>query len=323
MSYTPITLVIPSANFIEAGLQIGDQVLMTGAPSNMFSTATPPAVDPNTFAGQFLVTSIVDAHTITYDGFINGDELYLNINGAATGTVTYTFVHNLSKDEQVALIVEAAQGYADKRVTLVWPPAAYATNADAANGVVTEGSFLAACLASAKSAYPAQQGFTNLEIPGPYQLLYSNTYFTQTQLKTLVDAGIFVFVQDAPGANIYALRQVTTDTSTFENMELSCVTAIDKFSSDVVSILKPYIGKYNIDDDYLTLLSDVADEYIYEATHVKAPMCGALMLGANLNSILANMNGSNPSIPDGTVLVNISCEVGKPGNWIQVTLLVS
>lgn len=306
--------------FISSGVKIGDEVLMTGAPSNMFTQA----IDPNDFMGTFNVTGIASETSLTYDAFLNGVPQNLTLNsGATSSTVDYKIVHNLTKDEQIAAIVAYAKNLQDKRVTLVWPPACYVTQADAVAGLVTDGTFLAACLASAKSAYPAQQGFTNLPIAGPYQLLYSNNYFNKTQLKALVDAGVFVFVQDAPGANIYALRQVTTDPSSFENYELSCVTSEDKISADLISIIKPYIGKYNITQDYLTVLNDIANAYVYKAKSQKAPMCGALMLNGSVDSILANISGSNPAIPDGTVEVTVSAELGKPANWVKIKLLVS
>jgi hypothetical protein len=132
-----------------------------------------------------------------------------------------------------------------------------------------------------------------------------------------------VFVQDAPGANIYALHQHTTDMSTFSNSELSCVTAEDKMSADLVAIFKPYVGPYNISDDYLSQLNDIGDSYMYKAKTDKAPKCGALALNAKIDSILANIEGSNPTIPDGTIEVNASAEFGKPANWIKIKLLVS
>jgi hypothetical protein len=138
-----------------------------------------------------------------------------------------------------------------------------------------------------------------------------------------VNAGVMVFVQNAPGDNIYALRQVTTDPSSFENFELSCVTAVDKVSADLISIFKPYIGPYNITQDYLGLLSSIGDQYMYQAKSQKSPKCGSLVLNGKIDSILANIGGANPTIPDGTVQVNVSIEVGKPANWIKIQLYVS
>jgi hypothetical protein len=314
-----IALILAGATFISSGVKIGDQVLITDAPSNMFTGGT---VDPNNFPGQFLVTGITGQTGLTYDGFLNGTALGLTLNSSATGTVEYSVVHNLSKDEQVASIIAVANGLASKRVTLVWPPVAQVKNSD---GTFTQvdGTFLAACLASAKSANPAQQGFTNFPIPGPYSLEYSNGYFSKSQLKTLADNGVLVFCQDAPGANIYALRQVTTDTSSFINMELSCVTAEDKVSTDLVALFKPFIGPYDITQDFLSFLNQKGDNYMFQAMNTKAPKCGALVLDGKINSILANIGNSNPTIPDGTVQVTASIELGKPNNWTDITLLVS
>ena len=314
-----IQLSIPGATLISSGTRIGDEVLMTNAPSDMFGGT----IDPNNFNGKFLVVSLESETDFTYDGFVNGSALGLTINGSAThAVIDYRIVHNLSKDEQVDAIVAYAAGLRSKRVTLVWPPAANVQNAD---GTFTEvdGTFLASILASAKSANPAQQGFTNFPVPGPYQLLYSNTYFNKSQIKRLVDGGVFVFVQDSLGSAIYAKRQMTTDPTIFTHAELSCVTAEDKISADLVSMFQPFVGPYNISQDYLSLLNQMGDSYIYRAKTQKAPKCGALMLDGKINSIRAHLNGQNADVPDGAVEVTASAELGKPANWVQIKLLVS
>lgn len=321
-----LTLTVDSNNnpvdFISAGVKIGDQVLISGAPSDMFSVDNTP--DPNTFTGTFLVTSIVSPTVLTYDGYLTNSQTPMNLvlNGAAVGTVGYQIIHNLSKDEQIDSIVAVANGYANKRVVLVWPPLAEVKNAD---GTFTQvdGSFIAACIASAKSANPAQQGFTNFPISGPYKLMYSNTYFSKTQIKKLVNNGVMVMKQNAPGANMYAARQVTTDTSTFINMELSCVTAVDKVSLDLLSTFGPFIGPYNISQDFVSFLNQLGDNYFFKAISVKAPKCGSLLLSGSITSILANIKGSHPEIPDGTVKIIAPVEVGKPNNWTTIELMIS
>lgn len=316
-----ISLTLSAVDLVEVGVKIGDQILITNGPTTMF-TDNGVVLNPNTFTGQFLITAITGTHSLTYDGFLNGSKLGLTLTSGLTASVAYSIVHTASKDEQIAEIVSYAAGMADKRVVLVWPPEATVLNTDGTTTTV-DGTFLAACLASAKSAYPAQQGFTNLPFAGPQSLSYSNTYFTKAQLTTLTDAGVMVFVQDTPGDNIHALRQVTTDTSVFENFELSCVTAIDKVSADLVSLFKPYVGPYNITQDYISLLTSIGTSYLFQAKTHKAAKCGSLILNGTIDSVLANIGGSNPSIPDGTVQVNASIEIGKPANWIQIQLFVS
>jgi hypothetical protein len=314
-----LQLNLTDATFLTSGVRVGDQVLLANAPSNMMVGAYP---DPNTFPGKFLVISVEDETHLTYDGFLNGTALGLTLNSGATGTVGYKVVHNLSKDEQIDAALAYAASVADKRVTLVWPPLSIIKNDD---GTMTEvdGTFLASCLASAKSANPAQQGFTNFPFPGPYQLKYSNTYFNKSQLTRLAEGGYFVLVQDAPGANIYALHQKTTATDTFTNSELSCVTAEDKVSADLIALFKPYVGPYNISTDYLSFLHSIGDQYMYKAKSEKSPKCGALILNGNIDLIRAQINGQNLDVPQGTVEITASVEIGKPANWIQIKLLVS
>ena len=314
-----IDLALIGATFLEAGVRVGDEVLIGNGPTNMFTGAYP---DPNTFPGKYLVTSIQSDTDLTYDGFLNGTALNLSINNIAHTTIDYKIIHNNSKDEMIDAALAYATSVADRRLTLVWPPACIIKNDD---GSLTEvdGTFLASCLASAKSANPAQQGFTNFPFPGPYMLKYSNTYFNKTQLKRLAEGGYLVLVQDAPGANIYALHQRTTDTSTFANSELSCVTAEDKVSADLVAIFKPYVGPYNISQDYLSFLNSIGDQYFFRAKNEKSPKCGALILDGKIDSIRAQIGGQNLDVEQGAVEVTASVEIGKPANWIKIKLLVS
>ena len=115
----------------------------------------------------------------------------------------------------------------------------------------------------------------------------------------------------------------STDTSTFANSELSCVTAEDKVSADLVAIFKPYVGPYNISQDYLSFLNSIGDQYFFRAKNEKSPKCGALILDGKIDSIRAQIGGQNLDVEQGAVEVTASVEIGKPANWIKIKLLVS
>jgi len=234
-------------------------------------------------------------------------------------TFTFDIVHNLTKDEQVTIIAETAASYGSKRVLYVWPPEADWDGA----GSIVDGSAIAAATAAAISAYPAQQSFTNLGFSGPNTLKYSNTYFTPTQLNRLSESGVFVLVQDTPGAQVYARHQKTTSTASIQEQEFSITKAVDKLSLDLASLVKPFIGKYNITQDLLTQLDDVLKQYLFNAKTSSAPYCGSLIIDYSKLVLRANLEGANQDLTPGTVEIAVTCEVGYPANYINIKLFVN
>lgn len=332
MAITPITISTTGTSpaFLTQGVKIGDELVITEI-SN--ATGIAPLNDVTNFLvksgaiypfDQLLVTSVLSETSLAFLPYTSGvalDTTGVTINLGDPGTGEYynfDIVRHLTKDEQAALIAATAQSYGSKRVIYVWPPAMVWED----GGPTLDGSALAAALAAAKSSYPAQQSFTNLGFPGPYQLMYSNTYFTPTQLDRLSAAGVFVMVQNAPGAEVYARHQKTTSTASIQEQEWSITTAVDKLSIDCYDLVKPFIGKYNISQDLLTQIEDVITQYLFAAKTNKAPYCGSLIIGYTNLVLRANLEGANQDLSPGTIEISVTIEVGYPANYINVKLYI-
>jgi len=319
------------ANFLTNNVKIGDELVPTtingAAPSAinylLVNGSTPllPSVDYD----NLLVSEILGETSLKIDAYANGTGLGLtnsNLELSAGHSFAYNIVHHYSKDEQVTNLCAIAQSYASKRTVLVWPPEAEWYDNDG-NLVTLDGTALTAATAGAMSNYPAQQSFTNLPFAGPYKLHYSNTYFTPAQLNRLSDSGFFVLVQDAPGAQVYCRHQKSTSSVSIQEQEFSITKAVDKFSLDIASVVKPFIGKYNITQDLLTQLDDVTEQYCYNAKSQKAAYCGALIIGYSNKAIRANLEGQNTDLIVGTVEISITIEIGYPANYIDVKIYVN
>ncbi len=314
-----------ATGLVAAGVVPGDtvaNVTVTPSSSGLLVNGSTPlvmGVDYDTL----LINSVAIAGTsFTFIPTLNGVEVTATGLASSATSFTYDIVHVNTKDEQIAALTSLASNHASNRVLCVWPPKADWD--DGNGGVVTlDGTALCAAVAGAMSSYPAQQSFTNLPIAGPQKLYYSNTYFTPVQLNQLSSAGVFVLVQDTPGANIYSRHQVTTDTSALDKQEFSVTKAIDKVSLDLYNLVKPYIGKYNITQNLLTQLTDLLDQYLFTAQNTSAPYCGSLILSSANLKIAAQLNGQNLTIPLGTVDISLTVEVGFPANYINITLNVN
>jgi hypothetical protein len=316
-----VIVTFPAGIDIEAaGVSVDDIVT--------YSLSTPLFLAPNAgFIGTLMVTEVLSPVSFSYEGY-NADGTVANlaldpsVNQAA---LTYTITHPYTKDEQAQNIADIATSLANKRVILNWPPYGEIDITDAngnAQTIVVDGSYIATCFAAAKSANPAQQSFSSFDIPGPTRLKYSNDYFTPAQLKVMVDAGVNVFVQDVEGGQIYLLRQRSTDVSTFANGEISMTCATDQIALDLIATLRPFKGKYTITDNYLTLLQTTTENYFFTTKNKSQPICGPLCLDGEVVSIRASLHGKNTDLADGVVELIVSAEIGKPGNWINIKLLV-
>lgn len=276
-----------------------------------------PGVDYNTI----LVTEVIDGNRIKIDAFLGTTPV--GVDGRITPiNIQYTIIGgNPSKDAQVETIVNLAKSYNNKRTVLVWPPKAdWEINGET---VTLDGSALAAVTAAAMSGYPAHQSFTNLTFPGPKKLYYSNFYFTPSQLDRLSENGVFVLVQNVEGGQIYARHQKSTSTASIQEEEISITKAVDKVSIDLYSTVKPFIGKYNVNQDLLTQLQDTIKEYLYAAKSKKSAYCGSLIIDYSDLSIRANLEGQNTDLVPGTIEISLTIEVGYPANYININVLVN
>jgi len=348
---TPVVLsfatATPVPTFLSSGVKIGDKLVVKTLTNTAFATANTAnytganVANANNIAkflktgsagsgtpldyDYILVSEVTSETSLKFIAYKNGVALtdtsqVAQYDSALLTTDTFTFdiVHTLTKDEQVTAIAATASSYGSKRVLYIWPPEADWDG----NGTIVNGSAIAACTAAAVSNYPAQQSFSNLGFSGPYNLRYSNTYFTPTQLNKLSAAGVFVLVQDTPGAQVYARHQKTTSTVSIQEQEFSITKAVDKLSLDITSIAKPFLGKYNVTQDLLTQLDDVFKQYLFNAQTNKSPYCGSLIIGYSNLVIRANLMGQNTDLTVGTLEISLTIEVGYPANYINIKLFV-
>lgn len=320
-----ITLSITGKTFLTDNVKIADEMVVKAinnpaATGQLAGKLLKNGSSPLVY-DKLLITEVVNETSIKFDAYLNGAALNIvdaNLNLVATESFTFDIVHHYTKDEQADLIANTAKSFGSKRVLYIWPPEAEWDE----NGTIVDGSALAAAVASAMSAYPAQQSFTNLGFSGPYKLKYSNDYFTPAQLNKLSENGVFVLVQDAPGAQIYARHQKTTSTVSIQEQEFSITKAVDKLSLDLYDLVKPFIGKFNITQDLLTQLDDVLNQYLFDAKSKKAPYCGSLIINYDQIAIRANLEGQNLDLPPGTIEISVNVEVGYPANFINVKVFV-
>jgi len=256
------------------------------------------------------VVNVRDSQRLDVQAYLGGRAVV----GAPAPNTTYKIKRRFTRDQQIDRLVALAAAYRSNRVSLIWPHVALWHDGD--GGLVDLGpQSIAACYAAAKSACPAQQGFTNNPFPGPHRIMYSNDYFNRGQLNRLSAAGWAVFVQDLPGGPIRCRHQVTSD-----GTEATIVQQIDKVSTDIKTILDPLWGVRNITQELLPEISQTVYHYLFEASSRKADRCGALIQGFEAPVLRARMDGQNLDLPPTTVECRVNVDLGHPFNNLELII---
>jgi hypothetical protein len=237
----------------------------------------------------------------------------VNYPGGNLVAVAYQILgETKSKTEQASYLATYAASFAEKRVRVTWPDQVEAD----VGGVPTivPGYYLSAGAAAMRTGVDPQQPLTNLSVSGFSRLLNSNKYFSEAQLKTLSNGGMFIFEQTIDSASPYVRQQRTTDTSELKKNEDSIVAIADHVSKFMRQELQPYIGRYNITPEYIEMIKVVINgltERLKQSTSA-----GPEILDGQLVSI-----EQDPVDLDHLIIV-YRIEAPVPANFIRVTLRV-
>jgi hypothetical protein len=237
----------------------------------------------------------------------------------------------LDKFDQAENIADFSRGFANRRVTNVWPDLVEFTYTDDSektdfktqdelDGVTTlqtgnvtrvvDGFYLAAAIGGQVAGEESEQPFTNLNIVGPVGLRNSNKYFTETQLDIIATGGTYIVIQEIDNGPTFSRHQLSTDISLIEKRELSVTKNVDFISKFMRNQLRPYIGKFNITDIYLEQLRSV----------VSAILASLKSDGKIITGTIVTLEQSTTQ--SDTVLLEIDILVPFPANFIRVTLFI-
>jgi len=191
---------------------------------------------------------------------VSGDTFKVQ-NPPAAGIVVPSIIeieHTLTKNEQVEYIANIAQSFAHRRVNFIWPDAV-------SEGTYTlPGSMLCAAVAGLASGVLPHQGLTRVAVAGFDGLLHTAGYFTETQLNTLAEAGVWIVVRDDDGT-IYTRHARTTDATSLTYAEEMITRNVDHISFAIRQLLEPYIGVTNVTDE---TIGNIRTRLLYYLMHI-------------------------------------------------------
>jgi len=282
-----------NANFLTNGVRAGD-LLRINYGFDSFGDET---------YDEYTVASVTSQSTLVLS---NGPAAVVSV------AVRIEVWREYTKDELAAQLTAKAAGFASDRVRLVWPDTA------GFGGTTLAGYNLCAALAGLSGSVPSQQGLRNVGVVGFDDLTRASRYFTNAQLKTMADGGVFVVTQ-TPDGRPYVGYANTTDPTVVGTREEMIVRNADMIRKAIQDEWGPYVGSGNVTSNIRQLLD------------------GALVSLVNQLKSLGNVDQLGPpvaniqiaslaiSATDATVLdVVLSVQgLAVPLNQIRLTLPVT
>ena len=110
------------------------------------------------------------------------------------------------------------------------------------------GYYLSALLAAIMAHLPPQQGLSNLALSSVDRVINSYGLFTDEELDDIASAGVTVITQTGYDSKPYILRQLTTNMSSLEEMEINKVRCLDYAALAVKETVDNYVGKRNVSE---------------------------------------------------------------------------
>jgi hypothetical protein len=221
----------------------------------------------------------------------------------------------MTRDQQVTYMSEVATSFSSKRTILCYPdevdvtdlvdgslPRGTGTTAVAADA--QPGYYLACCVGGQTAGQPPQQGFTNMGINAISRIYNSSEYFTESQLTTLSNSGVYVFVQDNPTALPYSIHEVTTDVLSLETGEYMVVKDFDYVAWTFLDTLFPFLGRWNITPDAIRFIKQSLYSTVANLKSQYRAKIGAPLIDATIDSVFQNSDVSSDRI-EAYVSVNL------------------
>jgi hypothetical protein len=237
------------------------------------------------------------------------------LSSAISAPVKVQIVRNYTKSERAYNIAHIAGDYNNRRVRAVFP------DTYKYGGITKQGYFAAAGLAGLRSGVVPHQGLTNSEFLGADDLSKVVIEFSQDDLNTMAEQGVWIITQEVVGATPYVRHQLTTDTRSLNTSEDSITTNVDSISYALRSVLFPFIGRFNINPENIAAVrAAVVEELRFRAGSTYTARAGNQLVSFTPDTDIIRL-AQNSQYKD-RIDVEVRLNVPYPMNYINLTLVV-
>lgn len=260
-----------------------------------------------TYAGRYLIATVVSDHELTFSSAI------LGVTSLVTG-VNYQVDRDLLKPEQAAAVKGYSASFASRRVVHVWPDVLELPLGQ--DIVKVPGFYGTLPIVALTTGLPTQQGFTNLAVSGFLGLEHSSRYFTEEELDVIADGGTMILAQEGPQQPLYVRHQLTTDRSSIKFQEYGVTKNVDFIAKFLRDSYGRFIGQYNIVDTTMDALRITGTAAIKFLQNRKVPKFGGVIRNGSLKSLVESTTQID------TVEMRFGFSIPIPLNHIDITIEV-
>ena len=219
-----------------------------------------------------------------------------------------------ANQDLIDILKSRSEAIGHKNVVSLFPDK-YEMSVDGSDKIV-QGFYVAGIINAVMAHLPPQQGLSNMSFLSISKIYGSSFAFSDSELDEIAGAGNFVLLQQNFATAPYALRQLTTDTTSLETMEINKVRCLDYATLAFASVLDDYIGKRNINGSNI------------EEIRSKLESVGKNLISSTKNDILGSVittyDISDVVIPQGEKdAVNAYVDVETPTSMNKIRLFVS
>ena len=205
---------------------------------------------------------------------------YADYNNGTSKTY-YVVSQPYTKTEQANEIAATAEGYANRRVRLVWPDEwSYTYTVDesgddssytASTSYTSDlaGYYAAASIASMRSTETNPSTIYNFKsVPSFNSLNHSNGYFGYHDLNTMAEGGVLICVQNSTNGPITIREELTTDLSSDYSSYISTSDALDYGAKLIRTVLDSIAGRKKINGFYIQTIRSYVNSTIRKLVEV-------------------------------------------------------
>jgi len=296
---------IPSGGFLLSGVTAGDLVFgdktLTEAEEAYYDNYGEPYSERTVAT----VSTVVTDNRIIVKTVVDGFDLIDHLSGQNLAILLQNKYQAL-----VDAIKDKAKSFDKHGIVMVFPDK-YDNGTD-----LIPGYYQASVINAVMAHLPPQQGLSNLSFDSLVRVVGSSFYFTDKELDDIASGGVFVVIQDNYSSKPYVLRQLTTEMSALETMEINKVRCFDYATLQFASALDGYVGKRNVTEkNAIDILKSLSSKAAYLLNETEQPYLGPVITSYNILDV---------SIPDSEQdAITAEIDVTTPTSLNKIRLFVS
>ena len=264
-----------TGGFSLADIKVGDYIIgdqdLAIADSEYYDTVG----EPYTSKMVAKVTSVTTDKKIVVSPTVSTIDVAAALDGQ-----NVVIVKMNSKDEIREAEKNYALGYDDMHLVLVFP------DKFIIGDKLYAGYYIAGLTAAVLAHLPPQQGLSNLSFNTIDRVIGSAFYFSDAELDDIASAGITVITQVSYDSKPYIIRQLTTNMSSLEEMEINKVRCLDYAALEVKAGVDDYIGKRNVTERNVIDLKEKITSILTNIINTtKNDLLGSVIIDYTINYI--------------------------------------